>query len=55
LREIGEQVQNKPFTACIREYGVKVPVTDDADTAMVGTDEGWKWQRMFGLFDTIIL
>ena len=55
LRKIGEQVQNKPFTACIREYGVKVPAAGDADAAMLGTDEGWTWQRTFGLADTVIL
>ncbi|RDL39800.1 uncharacterized protein BP5553_04140 [Venustampulla echinocandica] len=43
--------RNKPFTCCIRQYGVKVP-EDDPSKANAG--EGRRWERMFGLFDTHI-
>lgn len=43
-------VKNRPFPCCIRQYGVKVPLQDDRQTADAG--EGYRWQRMYGLFGT---
>lgn len=40
LKEIGEEAQNKPFEACIREWGVEA--------------EAGKYRRAWGLCDTII-
>lgn len=45
-------VQNRPFLCCIRQYGVKVPVQDDSQVDDAG--EGFRWQRMYGLFGTKI-
>lgn len=42
LRAIGEEAQNKPFEACIREWGVE------------SEDGQGGYQRAWGLFDTII-
>jgi protection-of-telomeres protein 1 len=44
-------VTNKGFSCCIQQYGVKVSEIND-DLADAG--EGVRWQRMYGLFGTII-
>ncbi|ROV87692.1 hypothetical protein VMCG_10565 [Cytospora schulzeri] len=41
------QTSNKPFTCCIRQYGVKV-MAEEGEEANAG--DGKKWQRVFGLF-----
>ncbi|SPQ22028.1 e42c71ff-b66e-4a2f-9b96-fda8cc3d8f9f [Thermothielavioides terrestris] len=41
---IGEVVSNKPFTCCIRQYGIRVK----------DQEGGAKWVRCFGLFGTKI-
>lgn len=48
----GSQLSNRPFTCCIRQYGVSIKAAkdDEMDTA----DVGRKWQRVFGLFGTKI-
>ncbi|KAL9471524.1 hypothetical protein ACSS6W_009465 [Trichoderma asperelloides] len=45
------QISNRPFSCCIRQYGVKVP---EQDPAKADAGEGKRWQRMFGLFGTRI-
>lgn len=47
----GSQLSNRPFTCCIKQYGVKVRVKE-GEAATAG--EGKRWQRMFGLFGTKI-
>lgn len=49
---LGNQLSNRPFTCCIRQYGVPIKANEDdeMDTAGVGR----KWQRVFGLFGTKI-
>ena len=44
-------IRNKPFTCCIKQYGVKVK-EDDPTTASAG--EGMRWDRRFGIFGTTI-
>ena len=44
--------KNKPFTCCIRQYGVKV---DEEDPAKANAGKSQRWQRMFGLFGTQIM
>ena len=44
--------RNKPFTCCIRQYGVKLK---EKDPSKANTVTGERWQRMFGLFDTFIV
>lgn len=45
------QVANRPFSCCIRQYGVKVAEQD----ALQADAGNWRrWQRMFGLFGTRI-
>ncbi|CAM1508412.1 Fc.00g052600.m01.CDS01 [Cosmosporella sp. VM-42] len=46
-----ESVSNRPFSCCLRQYGVKVRDTDDAKA---DAGEGKRWERMFGLFGTSI-
>lgn len=52
----GSQLSNRPFTCCIRQYGVPMRADenddDDDDVGDVGT--GRRWQRVFGLFGTKI-
>ena len=43
---------NKPFTCCIRQFGVKVR---EKDPSKANAGGGKRWQRMFGLFGTQIL
>ncbi|KAB5545595.1 hypothetical protein GE09DRAFT_1175173 [Coniochaeta sp. 2T2.1] len=42
---------NKPFTCCIRQYGVRM---SESDPAKADAGEGYRWQRTFGLFGTKI-
>ena len=44
-------VSNKPFTCCLRQYGVKVP---ESDARMCDAGKGRRYQRLFGLFGTTI-
>ena len=44
-------VSNREFGCCIRQYGVKVREDDDTKAS---AGDGWRWQRMFGLFGTKI-
>ncbi|KAI9640219.1 hypothetical protein NHQ30_011457 [Ciborinia camelliae] len=43
--------KNKPFECCIKQYGVKV-IEEDPEKADAG--EGQRWQRVFGLYGTLI-
>jgi protection-of-telomeres protein 1 len=45
------QPKNKPFTCCIREYGVQV---SEDDEKKMDAGEGKRWDRVFGLFGTMI-
>jgi protection-of-telomeres protein 1 len=45
------QPKNKPFTCCIREYGVQV---SEDDEKKMDAGEGKRWERVFGLFGTMI-
>ncbi|KAI1075876.1 hypothetical protein F5B20DRAFT_558244 [Whalleya microplaca] len=44
-------LSNKPFTCCIRQYGVKVP---ESNPRRANAGDGKRWQRVFGLFGTRI-
>lgn len=44
-------LKNKPFTCCIRQYGIRVKAEKGEEA---NADKGWKWQRVFGLFGTKI-
>jgi hypothetical protein len=44
--------KNKPFTCCIRQYGIKVKENDSSKADALNGD---RWQRMFGLFGTQIM
>ncbi|KAI0119024.1 hypothetical protein F4814DRAFT_410249 [Daldinia grandis] len=44
-------VSNKPFTCCIRQYGVKIP---ESDPGKADAGRGKRWERVFGLFGTKI-
>lgn len=46
-----KEVQNKGFTCCIKQYGVKV---DEDDPRKANAGDGKRWQRLFGLFGTMI-
>lgn len=46
-----EGIKNRPFSCCVREYGIRKAV-DDPDKANAG--DGMRWQRVFGLFGTKI-
>lgn len=46
------QLSNKPFTCCIRQYGVKV-TAEDGEEANAGG--GKRWERILGLFGTKIV
>jgi protection-of-telomeres protein 1 len=46
-----EKLSNKPFTCCLRQYGVEMP---EADPAKWDAGEGKRYERMFGLFGTKI-
>ncbi|OTB18744.1 hypothetical protein K445DRAFT_314613 [Daldinia sp. EC12] len=47
----GLAVSNKPFTCCIRQYGIKVP---EEDPLKANAGERKRWERVFGLFGTKI-
>lgn len=49
LQEI--KPKNKPFECCIKQYGIKV-AEEDPEKADAG--EGKRWQRVFGLWGTLI-
>ncbi|KAI0848578.1 hypothetical protein F5Y00DRAFT_82890 [Daldinia vernicosa] len=44
-------VSNKPFTCCIRQYGIKIP---ESDPQKANAGKGKRWERVFGLFGTKI-
>ncbi|KAI1138575.1 hypothetical protein F5Y05DRAFT_384486 [Hypoxylon sp. FL0543] len=44
-------LSNKPFTCCIRQYGVEV---SEEDPKKANASEGKRWERIFGLFGTKI-
>lgn len=45
------KLSNKPFTCCLRQYGVKVP---ERDVRMCDAGRRRRYQRLFGLFGTTI-
>lgn len=45
------QLSNKGFTCCVKQYGVKV---EEPDPTRANAGNGMRWQRMFGLFGTMI-
>ncbi|KAI3325033.1 hypothetical protein HD806DRAFT_463729 [Xylariaceae sp. AK1471] len=47
----GTLLSNKPFTCCIRQYGVRVR---ESDPLRADAGEGRRWVRVFGLFGTKI-
>ncbi|KAI1310053.1 hypothetical protein F5Y03DRAFT_346684 [Xylaria venustula] len=47
----GVKLSNKPFSCCIRQYGVSVR---EPDPQRADAEEGRRWVRMFGLFGTKI-
>lgn len=46
------QLSNKPFTCCIRQYGIKVKA-EESEEANAGASK--RWERMLGLFGTKIV
>ncbi|KAI1390733.1 uncharacterized protein F4822DRAFT_394300 [Hypoxylon trugodes] len=44
-------ISNKPFTCCIRQYGVEVR---EEDPQKANATNGKRWERVFGLFGTKI-
>ncbi|KAI0834721.1 hypothetical protein F5Y06DRAFT_278247 [Hypoxylon sp. FL0890] len=44
-------LSNKPFTCCIRQYGVQV---SEKDPKKANASDGKRWERTFGLFGTKI-
>lgn len=48
---VDSKVTNRPFSCCIRQYGVKVR---EPDQGKADAGEGRRWQRMFGLYGTRI-
>ncbi|OLN95457.1 Protection of telomeres protein 1 [Colletotrichum chlorophyti] len=42
-------ISNRPFTCCIRQYGVRVR---ESNEAKANAGKGRRWERMFGLFGT---
>lgn len=45
------KVSNKPFTCCLRQYGVEVP---EHDPRKCNAGDGKRYERVFGLFGTKI-
>ncbi|KAJ8069370.1 hypothetical protein OCU04_003024 [Sclerotinia nivalis] len=43
--------RNKPFECCIKQYGVKV---NEEDPEKADAGEGKRWQRVFGLWGTMV-
>lgn len=50
--DVGLAPNNKAFTCCIKQYGVKV---DEGDRSKANAGEGQRWQRMFALFGTQVI
>ncbi|KAK1779043.1 hypothetical protein QBC45DRAFT_412564 [Copromyces sp. CBS 386.78] len=48
-----EEISNKPFSCCLKQYGVRLP---EDDNGLPKTDDGPKggWVRVFGMFGTKI-
>ncbi|WQF79997.1 Putative protection of telomeres protein [Colletotrichum destructivum] len=46
-----EVILNRPFTCCIRQYGVRI---NESNPDKANAGEGKRWKRMFGLFGTKI-
>ncbi|KAI1206282.1 uncharacterized protein F4807DRAFT_439563 [Annulohypoxylon truncatum] len=44
-------LSNKPFSCCVRQYGIKIR---EKDPLKADADDGKRWQRMFALFGTKI-
>lgn len=44
-------VSNRPFSCCVRQYGVRVP---ESEEAKADAGDGKRWQRMYSLFGTRI-
>lgn len=51
INEKEPAISNKPFSCCIREYGVSIP---EQDPSKANAGDGRRWERMFGLFGTRI-
>lgn len=47
----GSQLSNRPFTCCIRQYGIPVMAEEGEVNS---AEQGKKWRRVFGLFGTKI-
>ncbi|KAK3491302.1 hypothetical protein B0T13DRAFT_519019 [Neurospora crassa] len=47
-----EELSNKPFSCCLKQYGVRVPEDDDGLPKTDGAAGGWV--RVFGMFGTKI-
>lgn len=45
------QLTNKPFRCCLRQYGIKMEAGLDEEA---NAGEGYRWERMFGMFGTKI-
>ncbi|KAG7115632.1 Protection of telomeres protein 1 like [Verticillium longisporum] len=45
----GLAAQNRPFSCCVRQYGVRVP---EEDPQKANAGEGKRWERAYGLFGT---
>ena len=45
------KVTNRPFSCCVRQYGVKVR---ESDPSKADAGKGYRWVRMFGLYGTRI-
>lgn len=43
------QVNNRPFSCCIRQFGVKMP---ESDASKADAGEAKRWERVYGLFGT---
>lgn len=56
--EVKEDISNKPFNCCLKQYGVRVPEDDDGlpktDMENGPAGPGGGWVRVFGLFGTKI-
>jgi protection of telomeres protein 1 len=42
-------IPNRPFSCCIRQYGIKVR---ENDPCQANAGDGKRWQRLFGMFGT---
>lgn len=48
------KLSNVPFVCCLRQYGVKVR-NEDGQDGDDSTESGTQWQRVFGMFGTMIV